>query len=210
MIWAKNEMMAAIARMRAAGGGDQVLNAELMKLTGRSGRQVANACYQLEKQGYLTHQHYADDSVKPGHYLLTELGKNLIAGGIDQARLKSGPRAPCPNRAGKSGTLRERAWRLLRIKEKEPVSINYLLSVLLDAEGTEQGEVQSAAINLQRYLSHLKRADYLAEVRPLPGTRQRDKRYLLIRNTGPLPPVLKIAAAQVFDQNQQVHYDIVN
>jgi hypothetical protein len=73
--------------------------------------------------------------------------------------------------------------------------------------------VKGAKSNLQKYLQHLKRAGYLAEVKraaPTSLTSNGEKRYLLIRNTGPLAPILKITKAQVFDQNQQVHYDIRN
>jgi hypothetical protein len=103
--------------------------------------------------------------------------------------------------------LRHRAWTLLRVKET--ASLNDLLAVLLDAGSAAQTE-RTTATNLQRYLTQLARAGYLAELRKNARLRHRDRPYVLTRNTGPLAPIPRFTQAQVFDPNQQVLYDITN
>lgn len=204
MIWTSQKIMAAIAQQQTD-NGSEVLHANLVKLTGLTGKQVATACALLEKNGYLTRKRYADDSVKPGHYLLTSQGKNALADGTS---LTSGPKSPHGKSRRKAGTLRERAWNLLRIKRQ--VSVPELIATLLDAD-SPVARVKSATNNLQKYFQQLKMAGYLAELRrdqPTSRTSNGAKRYLLIRNSGPLPPVTKENMRKVFDQNQQVHYDI--
>lgn len=203
--WTQETIMAAIAKFENV---KQIRLCELVKATELTPLQVRNGCFELAQRGYLVHQLYADGTKKPGCYLLTDLGKACISNG-GQIAIKSGPKAPCPDRRGKTGTLRERTWRLWRIKEHEAISINYVLSVLLDA-GASTKEVQSAVNSLQRYVVHLALADYLAEIRPNTKTRPREKRYLLTKNTGPLAPILKLTTSQIYDQNTKEHYAIAS
>lgn len=65
--------------------------------------------------------------------------------------------------------------------------------------------------NLHKYLRALLRAGYLAEMRreaPQSPTSNGVKRFLLTRDTGPLPPLLQ-SQDKVFDQNEGKHYDVV-
>jgi hypothetical protein len=112
MTWTSNIILRAIAELPVCEQDAKVLHFDLVATTGLSGKQVTNACATLEKHGYLVREHYADGSVKPGHYLLTNLGFNALGGG-----LTSGPKTPHSKPRTRAGSLRERTWRLLRIKD---------------------------------------------------------------------------------------------
>lgn len=210
MTWTSTTILGVIAKLPVIEVGMAILHSDLVNACELTTKQVCTACTTLEKHGYLLRQKYADGSVKPGHYQLTELGVNAIAGGMKSMRLTSGPKAPHGTPRSNAGTLRERVWRLLRIKDgATAMSVTDLLSTLIDADGNVN--INGAKNNVQKYLQQLKRAGYLAEVRraaPTSLTSNGEKRYLLIRNTGPLAPILKVSKSLVFDQNQQVNYDI--
>lgn len=201
-VWTVQAVMKAIASLPNIDGVVAISFAELSKVTGFTSLQIRNACYELKKRAYIDHRLYSDGKVKPGHYVLTELGKHVIAAGLDKTKFKPGPRTPPTHRKGKQGTLRERAWRLLRIKQS--ASVNELLATLMDADST----MQSAETNLNRYFVGLLRAGYVVEQKRTSALKKSDKQYFLTRNSGPLAPILKKTSCQVYDQNQGKHYDI--
>jgi hypothetical protein len=203
MIWAAQAVMEAVRALVCADGC--VKHAAILAHTGLTNRQVANGCAKLELHGYLVRQKYADDIVKPGCYRLTKLGEAALAQGT---KLTSGPKGPHVNRQLQTGTMRERAWNIFRIRGK--ASVPELVDQLLDA-GSDDLIVKRAHNNLQKYLINLKRAGYLVEMRreaPTSLTSNGAKRYLLVRSTGPLAPAVQAKMNKVFDQNENKHYDI--
>lgn len=204
MTWTSQKVMEAVKALVCP--QRCVKHAEIVKRTGMTGRQVAAACAKLVTHGYLERQHYSDNTVKPGCYRLTALGQAALEEG---AKLTSGPKAPTGKPKVVADTLRDRAWRAMRIRRK--VSVPELLGVLLDA-GTAEADIRRAQNNLQKYLRYLASAGYLTEMRreaPQSPTSNGAKRFLLLRDTGPLPPLPQVAAGKVFDQNEGKQYDIV-
>lgn len=200
MAWTSQTVMAAIKALACPQGC--VKHADIVAHTQLTGRQVASACALLEKHGYLARQKYSDDSVKPGCYTLTALGQ----GALDGAQLTSGPKGPTGKSRARVDSLRDRAWRLLRIRRKG--SAPELVGSLLDA-GSDAAAFQRAQNNLHKYLRELLRAGYLAEMRreaPKSPTSNGAKRYLLARDTGPLPPIPQPLIKRVYDQNEKKHY----
>ncbi len=178
-----------------------VKHAAIVKATGLTGRQVADACAKLEKHGYLQRELYSDDTVKPGCYKLTELGLRAL----DAARLTSGPKQAHGKPRACPDSLRDRAWRTLRIRMK--ASVPELVGLLLDAN-VDGDAFTRAQNNLHKYIRALLQAGYLTEMRresPTSPTSNGVKRYMLTRDTGPLPPLS--SPKRVYDQNEKKHYD---
>lgn len=205
MTWVTQQVMEAIKTVRCPLGC--VKHAHIVKHTSLTGRQVANACAKLEKHRYLTRELYSDDTVKPGCYKLTALGLVALAEG---AKLTSGPMAPHGKPKIAENSQRERAWRALRIRRK--ASVPELIGLLFDAD-CDQDAKGRATNNLQKYLRLLCRAGYVTEMRreaPESLNSNGAKRYFLMRDTGPLPPVPRLALKKMLDQNQNTHYDFAN
>jgi len=201
-VWTSQRVMAAVKALVCPKGC--VKHAAIVKHTGMTSRQVAAACAKLVEHGYLKREEYADCSVKPGCYRLTSTGLAALDEGT---KLTSGPKGPTGPKA-RPDSLRERAWRLLRIRRK--ASAPELVALLLDASEGDQA-VSRAQNNLHKYLRALLRAGYLAEMRreaPQSPTSNGVKRFLLIRDTGPLSPLLQ-SQDKVFDQNEGKPYDVV-
>ncbi|WP_136414770.1 hypothetical protein [Herbaspirillum sp. ST 5-3] len=204
MIWTSQTVMNAVKALYCPRGC--VKHDAIVKHTSLSGKQVADACAKLVAHGYMKRETYADDTVKPGCYTLTALGRAALEEG---ARLTSGPKGPTGKTRPRTDTLRDRAWRALRIRRK--ASVPELIGVLLDA-GINYAEVKRAQNNLHKYFALLTRAGYLAQMRrdaPQSPTSNGAKRFLLVRDTGPLPPIPQVGAGKVFDQNEEKPYDIV-
>lgn len=202
MAWTSQPIMAAVKALACPKGCLKL--AAIAKHTGLTNRQVADACGKLVEHGYLARQVYADDTVKPGCYTITALGLAALDQG---AQLTSGPKGPTGKPNSKQGTLRERAWRCLRIRRK--ASVPELVGLLLDA-GATATEIKAAENNLQHYLRPLTRAGYVVEMRreaPQSLTSNGAKRYLLVRDTGPLPPLHQASKHTVYDQNEGATYD---
>jgi hypothetical protein len=78
--------------------------------------------------------------------------------------------------------------------------------------GCDTQSVKRAHNNLQKYFQQLMRAGYLSEMRreaPQSLTSNGAKRFLLVRDTGPLPPIQQGRLGKVFDQNEGKSYDVV-
>lgn len=202
MIWTSQIVMGAIKALVCPSGC--VKHAAISKHTGLTGKQVANACAKLESHGYLVREKYSDATVKPGCYKLTALGQAALEEG---AKLTSGPKAAHGKPKIRSDSLRDRAWRTLRIRRK--VSVPELVGLLFDA-GTDDKTIQRATNNLHKYLRFLFRSEYVAEIRreaPQSLTSNGVKRYFLVRDTGPLPPVPLQLIDKMLDQNENKQYD---
>lgn len=137
--------------------------------------------------GYLRQRGYVA-SVE-GVHQITDKGRQFLAEG---RTITSGPCGG--NAASRRGpTLRQRAWRLMRIRDG--FSVEDLLSTLCDGN---EGDPER---NLRRYIAALEAAGYLTPLR------RRDeggaKRWYLRRekNTGPKAPALDTRAKRLTDHN---------
>jgi hypothetical protein len=181
-----------------------VKHADIVKHTKLKGRQVADACSKLVGHGYLERKHYTDSSIKPGCYVLTALGR---AAQEEGARLTSGPKGAHGKTKVVPESLRDRAWRVLRIRQK--ASVPELVGLLLNA-GADDDTVKRACNNLNTYLRQLKAAGYLVDMRreaPKSLTSNGAKRFYLARDTGPLCPIPQPKQKKVYDQNEEKQYD---
>lgn len=203
MTWTSQTVMDAVKALVCPKGC--VKHAAIVKHTGMTNKQVTDACIKLVEHGYMERETYADCTVKPGCFRLTKLGLAALEEG---AKLTSGPKGPTGKPKIRLGGLRDRAWRALRIRRK--ASAPELVSVLMDA-GSDDMAIKRAQNNLQKYLAMLTRAGYLSEMRreaPQSLTSNGAKRFLLVRDTGPLPPIPQVTLGKVFDQNEGKQYDI--
>jgi DNA-binding Lrp family transcriptional regulator len=141
--------------------------------------QVRDAVRQLAAKGLVRRP-------KPGTAQLLPAGRVHLAAG--QA-LSRGPQKPRPM-GGDS--LRARLWRALRIRVR--VTLFELLQL------AARGDEANAKANAVRYLGALGRSGYVADRRQ-PGQRAMDVCYILLRNTGPLPPQWNKRQRRVFDPN---------
>lgn len=199
--WVSQAVMAAVLELACPRGC--VKHAAIVKHTQLTGRQVANACAKLAEHGYLKREAYADDTVKPGCYHITVLGRTALAEG---EKFTSGPKGPNGKVRPRPDGLRDRAWRLLRIRRK--ASVPELVGTLLDA-GTDTADIKRAENNLAKYFRQLMRAGYLTEMRREPAqslTSNGAKRFLLTRDTGLLSPIPQTGKSAVFDQNEEKLY----
>lgn len=136
----------------------------------------------------------------PGLYRLTPAGRIALANG---AEIKGGPRRTHLT-AVQENSLRARLWRAMRAMNK--FGLDDLL--LRAATGTEG----DAANNAIKYVNVLERAGYLLRLRQrLPGeapTSPGFPRWILLRNSGPRPPVWRKRHAEILDPNTGKTYPL--
>lgn len=150
-------------------------------------RQVSDAAAGLLRRGYL-------QRMGIGCYQLTDAGMAAAAAGEVVTSGRTGPRDKVPE---VRNTLRQRAWRAMRIRRQFTVP-----DLVMDAATSADG---NASDNLQRYLRLLRSAGYIApHPRRAPGaalTSNGFKRWILIRNTGPRAPAALSKIRAVHDFN---------
>ena len=151
MAWITQQVLAAIRQLPCPQGCVKLQ--AIVKETGLKSRQVADACDKLVEHGYIVRQHYSDGPTKPGCYTLTDLGKAAE----EQTRVVSGPKGPTGIPKIRPDCMRDKAWRVLRIRKK--VSVPEVVGLLLDA-GCEAIAITRSTNNLQKYFRHLARAGY--------------------------------------------------
>lgn len=203
VLWVSQAVMDAVQELACPKGC--VKHTAIVKHTRLKSRQVADACAKLAEHGYLKREVYSDDTVKPGCYHLTTLGRTALAEG---RKFASGPKGPTGKVRTRPDGLRDRAWRLLRIRRK--ASVPEIVGLLLDA-GSDSDDIKRAENNLSKYLRPLVRAGYLTEMRreaPQSTTSNGAKRYFLVRDTGLLPPIPQFDKTKktVYDQNEEKFY----
>jgi DNA-binding IclR family transcriptional regulator len=169
--------------MRAlAGEGAALGTPELAAATGLGLRQVSQGCRQLARRGWAA-KHLRS-------YRLTEAGRAALASG---ASVTSGPVAPTGARRRVADTFRVRAWRSMRIRRAFSAA-----EVAMDAARDEADPVEDA----HRYLLQLGRAGYVAPLgahtRSVPPAQ---RRWRLVRDSGPLAPVWSRAKGEMQDDN---------
>lgn len=159
---------------------------ELAAATGIDRKQVAKSCGILKTRGLAERR-------RAGCYRLTEAGR------IADRAVRSGPTGKHTGRRGanRAPSLRERIWRALRSLHK--ASLPELLQV------ASLGDEKDAASNARRYLGWLEQAGYIARLRTRePGTAPTSNgfvRWLLVRDSGPLPPRRSTRDGGLFDPN---------
>lgn len=188
MAFVAQTLLAAIEQLTAA--GREATCASLSEAAGLTHRQVADSCAILVRRELISR-------LRPGCYQMTDAGRLALAQGDI---FKSGPRSAMPRTRTRG--LRLKAWRLMRNKQK--FSLNDLCQVLCD------GSEQAAESNLNKYLRTLHAAGFLTRLprreRGTAPTSNGQYRYLLVRDSGPLPPVWRQKSNSVFDPNTQEEY----
>lgn len=150
-------------------------------------RQVSDAAANLLRRDYLIRTGL-------GCYKLTEAGaRAAVAGEI----ITSGPRRPHGTVRIQSNTIRDRAWRAMRIRRRFTVP-----DLVADARTTADA---APLESIGRYVRMLRKAGFLVEgARRVQGVAPSSNGYkiwCLVRNTGPLAPVVRSITAAVHDPN---------
>jgi len=183
-MWKSGALLKAIGE---AAPSDCITEKRMAELTGFGEKAVADSCLLLRKRGLLV-------KTDRGCHKLTAAGRAANEEGV---KLHSGPNGKHNGRYVRRNSLRERAWRAIRIKVK--FAIDDL--AMLAAEGGER-DIKS---NLGKYLRALARAGYVRQlpVRELPLSLSGPGcvRYVLLRDTGPKPPVWRLDSKEIWDQN---------
>ncbi|HBD91787.1 MAG TPA: hypothetical protein DC061_15070 [Gemmobacter sp.] len=150
-------------------------------------RQAINAASRLLRREYLM-------KMAVGCYQLTDRG---VAAANAGEVITSGPKGPTGVIATHRGTFRERAWLAMRITRR--FTIGQIVAAA--ARDTEK----NARENTRKYLVQLCRAGFVKELpNRVPGTSMGSngfKRYMLLRNTGPRPPVYRAEFGMMHDFN---------
>lgn len=174
---------AATALLRALVGAP-LSRDEAIKALNISQRQATNAARNLLRRGYL--------ALGPNAlYQLTAEGAAAAEAGVI---IRGGPKGQVKL---VKDTLRARAWCAMRVRRTFTIG-----EIVADAVVSGEGQPRD---NIARYLSRLQAAGYVREQRRRqPGTAIGSngfKRFVLVRNTGPLAPVFRSEAHCVFDPN---------
>ena len=185
-VWKSEAVLTAIGKATPA---ECITEARLVDLTGFDPRSIENCCMKLRRHGLLT-------KTDRGCHKLTPSGRAAAAEGV---KLRSGPQGPRNGRVVRLGTVRDRAWHAMRIKRK--FCIDDL--VMLVAEGSER-DIES---NIGKYVHALARAGYVRQLRVreagLSLTSNGCVRWLLLRDSGPKPPIWRVGRNTVYDPNNE-------
>ncbi len=150
-------------------------------------RQISNAAACLHRREYL-------QWLGPGLYQLNDAGLAAAAAG---EVIRSGPLGPRKQARMAKGTLRERAWRAMRVRRRFT-----LADLITDAALPEDKAPEN---NLVRYIGRLASTGYVAA---LPArtmgtalTSNGYKVWVLLKDSGPLSPIALTKVAGVHDRN---------
>ncbi len=162
---------------------------ELEQALGLTRRQVSDGAAKLAFRKYLCR-------MERGCYQLTDLG--LKAAGEGEV-IRSGPIGPdtvkVRNRI--ADTFRDRAWRSMRLRRQFTIA-----DVVADAANEADADPEN---NVARYLRALRMAGYVKEMQGRsPGTRLTSngfKRFVLVKDTGPVAPVYRPKTLALHDYN---------
>lgn len=149
---------------------------------------VSSATVQLVSRGLV-------DRKAVGCFALTEDGDAWRASGRSLSASAPRPTAlPTCKRPGL--TLGDRAWAALRIRQK--ATIGDLVELARRSETTAEKRIGA-------YVVALERAGYVRRMAKLAPTHSggRAVRWLLVRDTGPLAPVVRVKRRDVWDRNTE-------
>lgn len=162
--------------LRALSEGPR-LTSELARAVGITTDHAGRVCRCLRARGVLR--------TGGGVHELTKAGRDAVARGEE---ITCGPQRGTVRR---EGSLRARAWRAMRIKER--FGLDDLLTLLCD------GDERAPANNLRSYLHALEAAGYLARLRRPDA--DGGPRWLLILNSGPKAPAWNKQTRTLTDPN---------
>lgn len=169
--------------------GDRcVLIGDLAQALGKTSGQVGQAAALLIARGYV-------ERVDRGCFQLTEGGREAVREGVTIETGVTGPsRAP---RRQPRHSIRQRAWNAMRIQRQ--FTVRDVVTAVAEAR---DGNVEE---NLRRYLCALTSAGYVRRSRRRqPGTAPGSNGYCvytLLKNTGPLAPLVSLKRRAVHDFN---------
>lgn len=165
-----------------------VTEERLCALTGYTDKQVENACQNLRRHGFI------ERTGPGGCHRLIAAGKEALESGYN---LRGGPRGPQQSgQRERDRGMRQRIWNCLRMGKR--VTIGDIAMLVTD------GKERDPSNNISKYLAGLKRAGYVMPLRraaPLNPTSNGSIRWLLISDTGPHAPVIRVTRRVVFDPN---------
>jgi DNA-binding MarR family transcriptional regulator len=201
MPWTTETILKAID---THGLAECVTEARLAELTGYTAKQVDNACQRLIRNGFLRR-------TGKGCHKLTDAGRTALA---ECAKLRSGPKGPqeSGHRKRDRGD-RQRIWNVLRIGRKVTVDEIIMRTSATDVAADDDKSRKSTRSNTLKYVQALCRAGYVATLArreaPLNLTSNGCKRYLLISDTGPDAPVVRVSRKALYDPNLEKEISLV-
>lgn len=185
--------------LQLVAGGTVDIDA-LAAATGQPKRAIVKAAQVLKGLGYIAVCDKLDEemgTLARGMYMATAAGEAFAASGEEIKPGKSGER-PRKRTVG----LRERAW--WHFRAHNVATLKELLST--HASGREK----AADINLYKYLAALEAAGILKRLNGRQPARQSKGRVLwsLAKDLGPLAPVWRQRAREVYDPNSALIFPI--
>lgn len=170
-----------------ASGGCLTVN-ELVCATGLTRRPVSDAAAKLIRDDLV-------ERVERGCFRISAAGKAARANG--SVTFRPGPKGPMARTRPVAGSFRAKAWGAMRLRQK------FTVADLVTRARTDDDRMPEN--NATYYLRGLAAAGYV-RVLPLrePGhkpTSNGFRRYALIRDTGPLAPVIRKGGTEVYDPN---------
>ena len=190
MIWPSHNVLSSMA----ASAKPDLTRPEVGAAKGVEGKRLDMCLLKLRRLGLI--------ALENGRYNLTPAGRAFLDSG---KRLTSGPRGPQPGKRLFKGTLRERAWHAMRIRQK--FSLGEILEI------AARGKERDAESNVGKYLRALRRAGFLTEMRRKKEegdapTSNGVKRYLLVRDSGPQAPRWLPRRGLVYDPNTEQEHPL--
>lgn len=182
-----SEMNPSTALLQLLSDGETKSMFALSQTLGLTEKQVSNASFKLVRRGLLIRRSI-------GFYSLSEEGIQAAKRG---EVIKSGPYRHLSAPRARRNSFRERVWRSMRFRRRFTVR-----DLIADAATPEDKRPED---NIHRYLRSLSRAGY---VQSAPKRAAGDavtspgfKRWILLKNTGPLSPLLTNRDRVVHDRN---------
>lgn len=189
MAWTSEQVLTAISHAKPR---DCFTREDVERITDMTAKQVEHACLKLRKHGLI-------EQTEPGCLRLTAAGR---AAAEEGKKLRSGPKGMETGVRRRKESLRDRAWRAMRLRRKFGVADLVML--------TAQGGERDPESNMLKYISGLTRAGILVELprreAPLNLTSNGCKRWWLRdeNDTGPLAPIIRTGRRnEVYDPNTE-------
>lgn len=185
MPWTTESLLTAIG---AAPPSECFTETNMVNVTGLTAKQVENACHNLRRHGFI-------HRTGKGCHTLTPAGRTALEAG---AKLRSGPKGPqASGQRQRNRGLRQRVWNALRLGKK--LTIADILMLVID------GDERDPHSNAHKYLRALARAGYIKAMPlrepPLNPNSNGCKRWMLISDTGPDAPVVRVSRDTLYDPN---------